>query len=47
MTRKRTVRRVYALVVGQAWAADTRRQIEAMGKWPKNLQKYVDDHVNI
>lgn len=29
-----------ARIVGEAWAADTRRQIEAMGNWPKNLPKY-------
>jgi hypothetical protein len=28
-----------AMVVGIAWAADTRRQIVAMGKWPKNLPR--------
>jgi hypothetical protein len=28
-----------ARVVGAAWAADTRRYIEARGKWPKNLPR--------
>jgi hypothetical protein len=32
-----------AMVVGRAWAADTRRQIEAMGAWPKNLPKWSDE----
>lgn len=27
-----------------AWAADTRRRIEAMGLWPANLQKLEKDH---
>ena len=29
-----------AVTVGQAWATDTRRQIEAMGKWPAKLPKW-------
>lgn len=28
-----------AMKVGIAWAADTRRQIEAAGQWPANLPK--------
>lgn len=28
-----------ARIVGRAWAADTRRQIEAMGAWPKSLPR--------
>lgn len=28
-----------ARMVGAAWAADTRRAIEAAGKWPKNLPR--------
>lgn len=28
-----------AVMVAQAWAADTRRQIIANGKWPKNLPR--------
>ena len=32
--------REQAMTVGRAWAADTRRQIEAMGAWPKNLPKW-------
>jgi hypothetical protein len=31
--------RAMAVTVGQAWAADTRRYIEAAGKWPKSLPK--------
>ncbi len=31
-----------AVIIGQAWAADTRRQIEASGKWPKNLPNYAE-----
>ena len=34
----RAVRRV----LEEAWAADTRRQIGAMGLWPKNLQQPED-----
>ena len=26
-----------AMTVGRAWAADTRRKVQAMGLWPKNL----------
>ena len=29
--------RAVAMEVGLAWAADTRRQITAMGQWPSNL----------
>ena len=29
-----------AMTAGRSWAADTRRQIEAMGAWPKNLPKF-------
>jgi len=35
--------REQAMVIGRAWAADTRRQIEAMGAWPKNLPKWSDE----
>lgn len=31
-----------AVTVGKAWAADTRRAIEAAGDWPKNLPKWED-----
>lgn len=31
----------HAVTVGKAWAADTRRQIEAMGKWPAKLSKWT------
>lgn len=29
--------RAAAMTVGRAWAADTRRKVQAMGLWPKNL----------
>ena len=29
-----------AVAVGKAWAADTRRQIEAEGKWPAKLPRW-------
>lgn len=32
-----------AVAVGKAWAADTRRQIESEGKWPKNLPKWSEE----
>ena len=32
-----------AMTVGRAWAADTRRQVEAMGAWPKNLPKWTEE----
>jgi len=32
-----------AVYVGKAWAADMRRQIEAEGKWPKNLPKWGEE----
>lgn len=28
-----------AMAVGRAWVADTQRRIQAMGLWPKNMQK--------
>jgi len=31
-----------ARTVGKAWAADTRRQIEASGKWPKKLPRWEE-----
>lgn len=33
--------RYQAMTVARAWADDTRRQIEAMGVWPKNLPKWI------
>lgn len=32
-----------AVLVGHAWAADTRRQIEAKGEWPARLPKWEPD----
>lgn len=34
--------RPVAMTVGLAWAADTRRQITAMGQWPANLPRIED-----
>ena len=31
--------RAAAMAVGRAWAADTQRRIQAMGLWPKNMEK--------
>lgn len=32
-----------AMTVARAWAADTRRQVIAMGEWPKNLPKWTEE----
>ena len=32
-----------AVRIGKGWAAQTRRQIEASGDWPKNLPKWSDE----
>lgn len=34
--------RSVAVTVGQTWAADTRRQIEASGKWPTKLERWTE-----
>jgi len=35
--------RAAAMTVGRAWAADTRRKVQALGLWPKNLSPWPGD----